>query len=714
MAALHPAWSRRRGDAAPDQRGSMAITMLLLLAGLALMLGLIEIGYLYWAKRDAQKIADLAALAGAQRLEQCSAGNDDNRAARGNAVSDNRSIDTLSIHCGYWASANATPDHFAAATSPAQLNAVKVIVERSMLPFLSQNASLPGITVPAVAAKAAPTASFSVGSQLLRVNGHAPLGSLLQLLGVKLDHATVLGYDGLAQVKLTPAGLLQGLGIPFSANLSVADLNGLLSASKISLGQLLDVSAVLIAQSGAAQIDLQALRNALSAQLDLDLPIQLGSDSATGGLLVLITSPDGSGTSALQADLNLLDLISTGISIAAKGHAAVVNGLDILGLVKVKAAVVEPPSIGVGGIGTRAYNSQIRLFIDIDTDGVFGGALTPLLRLHLPIYVDVVDGAGSLTAIDCGARPATATVRVHSSILRSCIGKVDPSVAFSGRDVCASNLQNESLLTLAKINLVNTSIALDALSAPDQSLTLAAGTTDSTQINPALIGNTVSQLVAQLLQVLGNLNNPPGGYTSPGSAATQLAASYLDATKGSNGRYDVTAAIAVMSQAPGGNAGALSGLGSWVVPNGLPYPCLIGLGTCMKDGGVWDALSASVKGTGQGLVGGLLGTVAGGLLINNCSGLVAQLLTYNSCVSNNLASYLQTAPQGVLQNTSGGTGCSGLLCLVVMPAIDLLKPVLNGVGTLLSNSLNELLGIELGRTDVQMTAIQCRPAQLVF
>lgn len=50
------------------QQGAAAITIMLCMLGLIAILGLIEVGYLYWAKRDVQKIADLAALAGAQRL----------------------------------------------------------------------------------------------------------------------------------------------------------------------------------------------------------------------------------------------------------------------------------------------------------------------------------------------------------------------------------------------------------------------------------------------------------------------------------------------------------------------------------------------------------------------------------------------------------------------------------------------------------------------
>ncbi|WP_213977580.1 pilus assembly protein TadG-related protein, partial [Serratia marcescens] len=81
-------------------RGGMSVTMMLVMLALLAMLGLVEIGYLFWAKRDAQKVADLAALAGAQRLELCTADNSDNSAARQNALAQNRFAGTLQIRCG--------------------------------------------------------------------------------------------------------------------------------------------------------------------------------------------------------------------------------------------------------------------------------------------------------------------------------------------------------------------------------------------------------------------------------------------------------------------------------------------------------------------------------------------------------------------------------------------------------------------------------------
>ncbi|WP_430997404.1 TadG family pilus assembly protein, partial [Klebsiella pneumoniae] len=160
---------------------------------------------LFWAKRDAQKVADLAALAGAQRLELCTSDNSDNSAARQSALTQNRFAGSLEIRCGNWNVTRATEGHFSPAVDAAnQRNAVRVITRRAVLPFFGQNSSLPTVTAQAVARRAEPTAVFSVGSQLLRINGNTPLGNVLKLVGADLDKTTLLGYDGLAQAHITP------------------------------------------------------------------------------------------------------------------------------------------------------------------------------------------------------------------------------------------------------------------------------------------------------------------------------------------------------------------------------------------------------------------------------------------------------------------------------------------------------------------------------
>ncbi len=704
-------------------RGGMSVTMMLVMLALLAMLGLIEIGYLFWAKRDAQKVADLAALAGAQRLELCTSDNSDNSAARQSALTQNRFAGSLQIHCGNWSATRATANRFVTTVDAANpRNAVQVVAERSVLPFFGQNTSLPTVSAQAVARRSEPTAVFAVGSQLLRTNGNSVLLSTLRMIGLDVTNATVLSYDGLAQANITPSGLLKALNIPVTANLSVADFNRLLSVNKISLAQLVDATATVVGRDTTVGVQLRALSDLVATQLDINkLNIVLGSQSGGGGLFAEVVSPDGTVGSALETKVNVLNLISTAISIANDGNGVAVKGLDLLGI-NIQAGVVEPPSIAIGGVGTRAYNAQVRLLVDVDSNNLFAvGPLLNLLgtRLHLPLHVDVANAMGTLTGIQCGASPPKATIQVDSSVLRACAGNVDPAQRFSKNNVCDATLKNEQLLKLLGQPLINDKITLPALTS-SQNLTLAAGETASTRINPLAVGNAVSDLVNELLRVLSGMLSSPKQGMSANDTAKALADRYLLAAFPSGGRYNVDQVIPLLRD--GDPARNLAPLGNWTVKNGVPKPCLLGLTTCWEDGSVWTGYRTTVTGQGLGLLDGLLGSLVGGLLINRCDSLLGNLIDYNGCVRNNLASYIQTAPAGFLDG-AGGTGvtnpdgsvtCSGLLCTLLKPILSALRPVLNSVGTLLTNLLASVLGLELGRTDVNVQSIQCSAAQLVY
>jgi len=699
----------------------MSVTMMLVMAGLVTMLGLVEVGYLLWAKRDAQKVADLAALAGAQRLDLCTSGNSDNTAARQNALQENRFGGQLDVRCGNWNANHATADHFIGTVSVENpRNAVKVVAQRSVLPFFGAHAQLPTVSAQAVAKRTAPSAVFSVGSQLLRTNGNSPLMATLRLVGLDVSNATVLSYDGLAQVSVTPSGLLKALGIPVEANLSVADFNRLLSVNKISLAQLVDATAVVLGRDSAVAAQLRALGSLVSTGLDINQAnITLGSQNGGGGLFAEVIAPDGSIGSALESKINVLDLLNTGISIANDNNGVQVRGLNLLGI-DVKAGVIEPPSIAIGGVGARAYNAQVRLMVDVDSNRVPAvGALLSLLgtRLHLPLHVDVTNAMGTLSSIQCGATPPTATVKVDSSVLRACVGNVNAADVFSKNNVCDATLQNAQLLTLLGQPLINNKITLPALT-DSQNLTLAAGQTASTRINPLAVGDTVSTLVNELLRVLSGMLSGPK--SDPKQAATALAERYLAAAHPAGGRYNVDNVIPLLRD--GSPAQNLAPLGDWTVTKGVPRLCVLGLTTCWEDGSVWTGYRTAVTGQGLGLLDGALGALLGGLLINRCDSLITNLVSYNNCVRDNLASYIQTKPGGFNDPTGGdgvtGPGnavsCSGLLCTVLTPILSALKPVLNSVGALLTQVLADLLGLELGRTDVSMQSIQCNAAQLVY
>lgn len=712
------------------QRGAMSVTMLLVMIGMVAMLGLVEIGYLYWAKRDAQKVADLSAIAGAQRLDLCNASYSDNSAARNNAERQNRFAGALAIQCGSWNIAHPAADHFVAGVSASHpVNAVKVTARRGVVPFFGQNASLPQISAQAVAKRSVPTAVFSVGSQLLRVDGNTPLGSTLKLVGVDLDQTTLLGYDGLAQAHVTPGGLLQALGIPVDANISIGDFNALLAAHKVSLGRLVDATASVLARSGVAAADLGLLRNALGAKLDLDtLAVQLGSDATSSGLFARIVAPDGTASSALQANVSALDLLTTGITIASDGRGVSIDSLNVLGeAVSVRTGVVEPPSIGIGGVGATAYNAQVRVVADVDTNGIriLGLGLGQLLdnlgiRVKLPVHADVTNAMGTLVSLQCTGERPTATIRVDASVLRSCVGKVAEVDRFSTRNACGPTLQNEQMITLLGATVLNDKLSLDALQASEQ-VTLAAGETASTRINPLLIGDSVSRIVEELLRVLSTLLSPASSGMSTSQAADNLADQLLKAAHPAGGRYNVNDTVAFLRRTQPHNG--IEPFAEWQLANGVPYACnLLGLDTCFRTGPVWDGFKATVTGEGLGVLSGALGALTGGLLINRCDSLISNLTGYNSCVRKNLASYLQTAPNGLLDAYLGGgvtapgnqVSCSGLLCTLLKPLLDVLKPVLNGIGTLLTTTLANVLGLELGRTDVHVQSIQCNSAQLVY
>jgi len=690
---------------APTQRGASALTLMLLMIALSAMLGLVEIGYLYWSKRDLQKTADLAALAGAQRLDTCNAAGTDNAAARGNAFQDNAFNGTFQARCGFW-NIQAPDAPLVAADASHPLNAVEVELRRGALPMFGMVDSMPQVRASAVARRAAPVVAFSAGAKLLNVDGAAPLQQLLRTVGVDLGNTEVASYRGLAQLKLTPRGLLQALGIPVSSDLTLGELNGLLTRSQISVGQLLQVMAALANQQQLAGVDLSVLQRRLAAANLDSAQLRLGSDDATAGLFASLVAPDGDANSALDVQLDALDLLGSAISVGNGQHAVQVQQLNLLGAVTAQASIVEPASMGIGPVGTTAYNAQVRVRLDIDTDQL--ALISPVIkllgiRLHLPIYIDAVDGYARLKDVDCASTPQRANFDVLSSISNICIGKPGGDWR-STRELCSTaNLGNEQLVKLFGLNVLTDRIVVPVLQSQDN-LWVAEGGTGSVAPNSLQVGTLLSNLTDAMFNALGKLFQSSG---SASDTASGLATQYLEATRKSNGAYDPQAVVTALRDGTGG----LGALGDWQTTI-VKCDNVLGVVCKSQPGSVWEGFLNTTT-ISSGLVGGLLDVLG----LTSCSGLVAGL-AYNSCVRDNLAKYLQTRPGGLGDtnyNPQAGTGtCNTVLCVLLKPVMDAtLRPLLNGVGTLLGTTLDQVLGLQLGRTDVRVEDIQCHAAQLV-
>jgi len=708
-------------------RGSVVINATIALALLVVILIGTELGYLFYMKRELQKASDLAALAGTQILKA-----DNCDAARGVAAT-NAATNLpflkpeqyqLTAVCGRWDPATRQPPQYFSATSGTETNnAIKVTIEGQpdlLFPSIPGNTTR-AVVVQSLATKSEATAAFSVGAQLLRTNGNSPLGQVLKAVGVDITKLTVLDSAGLANVKVTPAGLLKDLGLSVDLDAGVLTPAALAKIPNISVGQILDVALQAVSGDAVLTASLSALKTELAnVNLDKVSLSLLVPDTGSNGLLT-VKAPDSTNAAALQTQIDLGSILRTTIGIAtASKRGVVIPGLNLLGLVDVQAGIVEPPSIGIGGVGTRAYNAQVRLYLDVDSNNLLGGILNPLIsgllgtRVHLPIYVDAVSGLGQISRLDCLATPPTATIDVTSSILKACVGKVDdPIVRFSTKNLCtdAGILQPERLIQLLNLPVpAATTLQLDALVQLD-SLTLAVGETKSSRANSLALGTLVSNLVNALLNTLGQLLNPSSGPSST-DRANALADSYLNATKNPNGFYDANKVVALLKN----GSPTSPSLGDWNRTVMVQDP-LLGLFPVEKTMSVWDVLTMQTTPSG-----GLLGLLGLG---QSCAGLLQQLLAWNSCVKSKVVDALNSAPAGVVTNaanqlpnstvpSSTNSGNAGLLQALLSPVIALLKPILDGVGTLLSTTLSSVLGLELGRTDVTLNALQCGRAQLVY
>jgi len=659
-------------------RGSVLINTAIALSLIVITLIGTEIGFMYFMKREFQKAADLAALAGAQQIRAgCAAATtaaqlNANGAAGGVPGNMPTGLTLLpgEVQCGYW-------DKDTSFQSPAvtgTANAVRVAFQKASPTLLSFFTGNRLIGVSAVAALSAPLAEFSVGSKLVVVSGDSTLGRLLKGIGLDLSGTSLVAYDGLAQTKITPGGLLAALGIPVAADIGVGELNTLLAGRQVALGDLLNAIVTLAGQNSLLASNI-ALLQAIQTKLGLtNLMVQLGSlADGPRGLFAQIISPGGTGSSALNVGVSALDLLYTSIGVATANHAIDVSSLDInllsLAKVSVQAGVIQPPSIGIGGIGAKAYNAQVRTFIHVTTDaGLLGSLLGPLVKLDLPIVLDAVQGTGTITDMCTPALqdPASGKDRVkfsvESKIANVCVGQIASTDLFSKTAACSypTTLKDMELINVLGLLKVNNHLDLGVLKAtPDAQLILAEGETGTTPVNNLQLGATVSDLLAQLTTLLFGGTTPSGTPTGTqlDNLTTQL--------------WNNTATICTAST---------------TVCWGQRYNSVIN--TIRQNSGQSGLLT--------GLLNGITDLLSG--VLNQCTGLLGIGGSEQGC-KNMIKDTLQT----------NSTGAGGAVSNAVSVLAGLLKPLLDAIGSsILTPLLTNVLGINLGQVDVNLKSLDCK------
>ncbi|VVD70589.1 hypothetical protein PMO31116_00583 [Pandoraea morbifera] len=688
------------------QRGSVPILAFVFVIVVMILAVAIDAGFAFMKRRDLQRAADMAALAGAQTLPGCNNATSYATAVQNNVNANMGSNATdlqVTSACGFWTSPAATasgPGTFVTATSAnaSTGNAVSVTLFQQV-PSFFQLAGTRTITATATARKAPAVVTFTVDSGLLALNtGNSVLGPLLTSLGVNAS-AYIANGQQLVGTTITPSGLLQALGVPITGDVTVASLQGLATVKNLTVGTLLSATqTALAAQSGALSASVTALNGVVSALAGsnaLSLPVNLFGTATTPGVFANIDMAGVSAANALTANVNVMDLISTAI-IGGSGTSAIsIPSLSILGkpnTVSAKASIISPPQLGIGGVGATASTAQVRLFLQINTqaNGLLGGVLNIAgTSLTLPLTVELAQSTATVTALQCGATPS-ATLQETSGLVNLCVGSdASGSVQNTSTASCTTVLSNRvpiaTLLGAITVNgKVSASLVTSTTPAPTKTFT---GPFPQTW---GPVGSTVnlSQIVGALLGGLTvDVGTQPIG-NSPGASLSNVTNGLLGVVP--NAGLGITTVNNYLNTAASNLQATLNSLNT-----------TLGGVLTLNVGSIVGGLSGTITGlvnTVGSLLGGLLGNVVTTLADTGCS------------LSGN-----PTSCRAQYINSNNIVSTSNLTPVLTSVLYTLLNPLLSPLSDLINSALSAL-GITIGTTTVTVDSINCQNGlvQLVY
>ncbi|MFA1588254.1 MULTISPECIES: pilus assembly protein TadG-related protein [Achromobacter] len=694
-----------RSAICPRQRGSMTVAIVFAVIVGLVLLGVAQLGYAYYMKREMQKATDLAALSAVQVLGMGAPADCARAQAAGQAavlanvpnILDTFAAGDVTVECKLWDTSrpDASGMYLFDPSSGQVPNALRITLNKtlsSLLPaFIVGGTPVQTISV---AANTQPVAVFTVGSRLLRLQKGGLLSQLLATVGATPAQLDILDAAGLASVNITPSGLLEALGLPVSVATGVGTPAQLAALNNLTLGQLLQATLTVMNKAGdTAGASLGLLTNAINVVLNVmpvNLPVKLFGD---GGVLDLNVI-SGDINSALQANINALNVLETALVIA-NGQNLVNLGLNVplLG-VQSQVRIVEPPSIGVGGVGTQATSAGIRVYLRANTSNIplVGPLLANTLgtKIDLPIIIDVAQSTGTVSKL-CQA-PLTesqATIDVTSSVANICLGR------FPGMSSAVDNVQ-ANFLSITNSCQPSSFAAIQRY----QVLNVLGILPLTSKVTLPIFNSTAPVSVT--------LTEPP----SPNSTAT------VNATSINLGALASNLADAVV----GGILGDLIGTGTPLTPEQRASlaTTLVGGGGSNPGKSISQVVndmqwsSTALNQLGQRMsTGGLTGVLGGTLQLvgNLLNSLLLAPLSDVTCL-------LAITPDAIRQcrvnavstlALSGGNQVGGVLSIVV----TLLQPLLGMLSTLLQQLL-DLLGLSVGQTDVSLLSVDCGKPRLVY
>ncbi|VWB20350.1 membrane protein [Burkholderia lata] len=590
-----------------------------------IVLGAIDVGHFYAERRRMQAAADLAALSAVSQITTdatCQAA----KTAAGQIANPSQNPlptgSSVSVSCGIWTApqgngsaqftwisgdpiSNGQCAGLSAGTVNGQsTNAVCVTVAEPVDGIFRGGVTIGGSAI----AKSVPTDTFTLTTSVASLNGGLA-NQLLKVLTGSNDNALnlqLVDYQGLAQVNVKLAGIL--------ANLPVGTTTGVLNGT-VTLGQLATAALQAATQQNVAAANLTVL-NALNIAL-CSTGVCTGPQIALGQLVSAATA---TGTSAVDASVNALGLLSTALQIANGTNSVAIPSVTVqtptvlapLLNVTVSGSVklgANPPSTASGppgpsncgtdncttntstAQGNIFLNTSISLLSSCPTGGLVypggtcpSGNPTPLAAVQLPITASVAPAKAGLASVTCSANGTkNATVNVQTGVAAVYIG---------GSSTTLLNLNAPSGYTpdsgATPIPLVTVSLQslLDLLGLGPVTNLLSALTLGLINLNQISVNITIQP--GQVTIPVANQNWAPLTFTYPGpgsSASPSPASPYMLST--TTGQFLAPAVQGIANSglsftlsAQGGLAKVLAGILNPVL-NILTGPLLSALGSTL-------------------------------------------------------------------------------------------------------------------------------------
>lgn len=342
---------------------------------LMIMLSIIDLGFLYFYKREYQKAADLAALSGARVLhEGCASGESLSQKIVESNLNGRRFNPPVTVVCGRWRAD--TPRQLFAPSGGELANAIRVDVSGAPPQFLTPfflGRQPVVISAYAVALANDPAAALQIRNTLVALDTEQ--SRLLNLLvgGLLGSHIelSVAGWNGLLNTNITLLQYLDALPALLSLGISAGDYEHLLNVP-ISIVDLIEVTIDLVGQNSVVGI---ALGQFVSIALLHDVEIRLGEL-----LGISLATPEN----ALGIDINLFNLVQALVQIANNDHAIAAEvPIDIPGVATlgVKLSVIEAPQFSAVGnpatdhIAVRTAQVRALVSADLEVLGIVNGLL---------------------------------------------------------------------------------------------------------------------------------------------------------------------------------------------------------------------------------------------------------------------------------------------------------------------------------------------------